>query len=356
MFKRAAMAVKPGGHILAYIPDGRMRHEANSVLKEEKFIYLGSVAFRTIVEGKNPQIRDTFVWQLDNLDNNLDNDSSNDSSNDLTIQDLLPIKSISSTKFKLGQTFTIVSNSKKITSEEKFNHLQLKHPELKIMEIPHSVKKTIKISILIYKIATANLTIIKYYLVSLTSLTNLNLINIEDLKYVKIINYIKHIIENIKNVELVQRSMAMVVCEFSIDNDDVIWITNIYENTKYICPIHEKMILNQIKPFKIISDSNVKKSLSIYLLKKNIGVINIEKNIYGFEISILITPTYRKKKYINTVLVTICEFVNYYHEQFNELTFIETDNAIFIKCCKELGLKDITIFGHESSKVFKLFG
>jgi hypothetical protein len=134
------------------------------------------------------------------------------------------------------------------------------------------------------------------------------------------------------------------------------------------------MILNQIKPFKVQCDAInfdkliefkiidlappnsavLIKSLSIYLSKKNIGVINIEKNAYGFEIFVLIKPTYRKKKYINTVLITICEFVNYHHEQFNELTFIETDNAVFIKCCKELGLKDITIFGHDSSKIFKI--
>ena len=401
MFKRAAMAVKPGGHILAYIPDGRMRHEANFVLEREQFIYLGSVAFRTIVEGKNPQIRDTFVWQaasstaadetvldaavmdstvMDATDAAMMDatdaaaiDVAMDATATKSIEQFLPVKEISSIKFKLGQKFMILSNdsSSRITSEEKFKNLQLNHPELKIMEIPNNVKKTITIGILMYKILISNIEVIKYYLVKINKGKIYEKLNIEDIKYVKMTSCINHIVNHIKDVELVRENMAMIVCIFSIDNDDVIWITDIYENTTYVCEMHEQMILNQIKPFKtqyntdeydktiklIIMDKTTTDkptNISIYLSRKNIGVINIEKNSYGFEISVLMRPTDRKKKYINTVLITLYEFIHYHGEKFNELTYIESDDSTFIKCCKKLGLKDITIFGHESSKIFKI--
>ena len=66
MFLRATLAVKVGGYILAYIPNGRMKQEANNVVTKEGFIYRGIVAFKQIVEGKKPQIRETFVWEKKN--------------------------------------------------------------------------------------------------------------------------------------------------------------------------------------------------------------------------------------------------------------------------------------------------
>jgi len=363
MFKRAAMAVRPDGHILAYIPDGRMRKEANFTLEKNGFKYLGIVAFRTIVENKKPQVRDTFVWKKVNshlhLENSIDHmDNYIHHTGHTTIKELLPIKQISKVVFKLGQNFAIYNNNAfngKITSEEKFKSIN----NAEVMELLQSVKKRIIINILTYKILINDILIYKFYL----SEDDNNTQKIISINSTKIKNEINKIIKKIPNIDNLQ-PMSMITCEFSIDNEDVIWVTNIYENKEYICPIHKEMILNQLKLYhiytkeKIITNIKIKENgnnqtFSILYLKKNIGVIKIEKNHYGVEIFIYIKPKYRKKEIIKSIFIILYEYIHFV--KYNELTYIEVlkKDKDYLDICHTLNLKDITAYGHISSHIFK---
>lgn len=427
MFKRAAMAVKPGGHILGYIPDGRMRKEANSVLRDNGFEYLGSVAFRTIVVNKKPQIRDTFVWRsllekgftqnglLENTSiaaqNDLLENTSIEAQNDLLEKDtyidqnikslksslsegaldkipffksLICIKKVSEVKFKLGQHFSVFGNpNNKITSEEKFKSLD---PNLEIIEIPKSIKKTIIINLLTYKILINGIIIYKYYISK--DVENAQKIITLDKYPIKIINHIRAIIKQIPNIELSQ-NMSMIKCIFSIDNEDVCWVTNIYENTNYVCPLHKDMVLNKIIPYKceIINanmgskDSKLDSALmkikikeniiegtkhtfsilynyksELELKSKNIGILSIEKNHYGFEVYIYIGPKYKKKDILLIIFICICEYIPLYVKT-NDLVYIEvpSEDKDYLQICKKIGLKDITTYGHTSSKIYKFY-
>uniref|UniRef100_A0A6C0I058 N-acetyltransferase domain-containing protein n=1 Tax=viral metagenome TaxID=1070528 RepID=A0A6C0I058_9ZZZZ len=391
MFKRAAMAVKSGGYILAYIPDGRMRKEANFVLEGNGFKYLGIVAFRTIVEGKNPQIRDTFVWRSllkkgftqnptmlnPTLQNSTISLRGNTYSNNL-IKEL--VKPISSMRFKLGQNFAIYDTelqklTNKISSEERFKSLPL---DTQVMELPQNIKKQIIINILIYKILMNGVSITKYYLSKdyppkdTQKIISIDALNAYPIKIKTEINKI------INKMGELASMMSMIVCEFSIDDNDVVWFTNIYENKEYICPIHTKMVLNQIAVYKYHSSEKIdirvqlkelkskndkkdllgeaffQKALSILHLTKKIGAIKIEKNHYGIEVSISIKEKYRKKDIILSIFLYFYEYVQLTPN--NELTYIEVDkeNRLYLQVCKLLGLKDITTYGHISSQVFKL--
>lgn len=366
MFKRAALAVCSGGHILGYVPDGRMRKEANSVLEENGFKYLGIFAFRTIVEGKSPQIRDTFIWQSMQSKKHTTKYITNhlDSNSDPNLNNLLPYKNISSMSFKLGQKLSTNKNEL-ISTEEKFNKLLSDNPDLKIMEIPQNVKKTIEINILIYTIIKNKYKIVKYYL---TDNHDILIDKLEkNIKY-KIDSIIKQYGDN--SIKLVNDKMAMVRCIFSIDIDDVLWITSISENAEYKCPIHEKIIFNQIIPYHInyshkgicissqfeyikIKPIN-KNEFIIYKSDKSIGAINIEKNIYGFEISILLKPKYKKKEIIFMLFIILSEYSEY--EYSDELTYIEipSSDIEYISICNKLKFKNITTFGHNNSIVYKI--
>jgi hypothetical protein len=417
MFKRAAMAVKSGGYVLAYIPDGRMRKEANYILENNGFQYMGIVAFRTIVEGKRPQIRDTFVWKrgltpLTPLRNNtsaapLRNNTSaaplrNNTSADLLRNNtpLTPLRNntssnpieefvrpISSVRFKLGQNFAIYDPELKkltntISSEEKFKSLPL---DTQIMELPQNIKKQIIINILVYKILINSISITKYYIskdhFSKDSKDTQKIIS-KDTLHIKIKTEINKIINKLGELSSI---MAMIVCEFSIDSDDVVWITNIYENKEYICPIHKQMVLNQLAVYKYHSSEKIdiriqlkesenkkdflgeafsqkallgeafsQKALRIMYLNKNIGTIKINKNHYGVEVSIFIKEKYRKKDIILFIFICLYEYLHLLLPN-NELTYIEVDkdNKKYLHLCELLGLKDITTYGHISSKVFK---
>jgi len=396
MFMRAAMAVKKGGHILAYIPDGRMRQEAHFILKEYKYTYLGIVAFRTITKDTKPQIRDTFVWRCDyeedNKEENIEEDNIEESIEEdnkeksieesieednkeekmieeenieKTIEELLPCKHINNTSFKLGQKMKIISefneNKKMISSEEKYN--LLKDKDLMILEIPQIIKKVININILTYQIIINNIHIYKYYL-SIGNGNNQKIIDIHNYS-IKIINEINRIIKKIPNITTLN-NMSMIECEFSIDNEDIPWISNI-KLKPYICKIHKKMIFNQIKSYKTIQDKmyindeilikDMKDSFIIYFHKKRIGIFSVEKNNYGFEISILLNSKYRKKEYIFSILFMIYEYIHYIDKYKNELVYLEfisSGDKEFIKCCKYLGFKNITAFGHTKTKIYKI--
>jgi hypothetical protein len=383
MFKRAAMAVKSGGYILAYIPDGRMRKEANSVLENNGFQYLGIVAFRTIVEGKQPQIRDTFVWRsllkkVFTQNSTLQNSTLQNS----TLQNNNPIEEfvrpISSVGFKLGQNFAIYDPELKkltntISSEEKFKSLPL---DTQIMELPQNIKKKIIINILVYKIVINGISITKYYISKDYSpkshpSKNTQKIISKGTLHIKIKTEINKIINKLGELSSM---MAMVVCEFSIDYDDVVWFTNIYENKEYVCPIHKQMVLNQLAIYKYHSSEKIdiriqlkesknqkallgeafsQKALRIIHLTKNIGTINIKKNHYGVEVSISIKEKYIKKDIILFIFICLYEYLHLNPN--NELTYIEVDknNKKYLQVCKLLGLKDITTYGHISSRVFK---
>jgi hypothetical protein len=159
-------------------------------------------------------------------------------------------------------------------------------------------------------------------------------------------------------------NMAMLVCEFSIDNENVVWLTNIYENIKYVCPIHKKMVLNQIELYKYHSNKKIniniqikpsgsQKFLILYLTKA-IGIIKIKKNHYGIEIFITIKEKYRKKDIVLFIFICVYEYVHSLLN-INELIYIEInkENKEYLQACKQLGLQDITTYGHISSKIFK---
>lgn len=371
MFKRAALAVKHGGHILAYIPDGRMRKEANAVLIENGFKYIDSVAFRTIVDGRPPQIRDTFVWAAAATEHSAaaEHSTATEHASAATEHaaaatyaklDMLPHKKISSVKFKLGQKFN-TNNNESIHSEEKFNKLLLENPDLKIMEIPQNIQKTVKINILIYTININSVHIIKYYILKEYKLEFNSHID-------KIIKTIES--KNSENENFLQnRTMAEIRCIFAYDAENIIWITSIDENTSYVCPIHTQMILNTIKPYKIIHnvpfyetiklDAIIGEDMSFVILKgtKSIGAIQIEKNIYGIELSILLKSKYKIKEVIYPILIMIYEYIHYtYNNELmsGELAYIEIEDEKIVKICKKIGFKDITTFGHTKSAVFKI--
>jgi hypothetical protein len=159
--------------------------------------------------------------------------------------------------------------------------------------------------------------------------------------------------------------MGMLNCIFSIDIDNVVWLTSIFENVEYKCPIHEQMIFNQIIPYHINMNVKIDDQIKIepvtpnsefiiYKKDKSIGAINIEKNIYGFEISILLKPKYRKKEIILIIFIILSENSNYFYK--NELTYIEllSEDIEYISICTKLGLKNITTFGHNSSIIYKI--
>jgi len=369
MFKRAALAVKTGGHILAYIPDGRMRKEANAVLIENGFKYIDSVAFRTIVEGRPPQIRDTFVWEAAVAEGHsvplhsvpLHSVPLHSVPQSHSKLDILPYKKISSVNFKLGQKFN-TNTSESIHSEEKFNKLLLETPELEIIEMPQNIKKTVEINILIYTININAVHIIKYYISKDESNSEFNF----DLN-----SHIDKIIKTISKNEnfLKNRTMAAIRCIFAYDADDLIWITSIDENTSYICPIHTQMILNTIAPYKTIHNVPFYDTIKLDVLEeglanfiiikgtKSIGAITIEKNIYGIEMDILLKSKYKIKEIIYSILIILYEYIHYtYNDELinGELAYIEIEDEKIAKICKKIGFKNITTYGHTKSTVFKI--
>ena len=60
IWKKSAIALRPGGHIFAYIPSGRMKTEAMRVLLAAGLEYVGAIGFK---QNANGTIRDTFVWR-----------------------------------------------------------------------------------------------------------------------------------------------------------------------------------------------------------------------------------------------------------------------------------------------------
>ncbi|MFA6165807.1 MAG: hypothetical protein WC700_04265 [Gemmatimonadaceae bacterium] len=62
---KAAAALRPGGHFLAYIPsEGQMRSELDAALRRAGLASVGVVGFQQVVAGAAAgQIRDTFVWR-----------------------------------------------------------------------------------------------------------------------------------------------------------------------------------------------------------------------------------------------------------------------------------------------------
>ena len=358
MFKRASLAVRCGGHILGYIPDGRMRKEAHSVLSENGFIYIGIVAFRTIVSGKDPQVRDTFVWRKQNYSPKIESSHSPkiESSHSTKIN-ILPHKQISSVKFKLGQKFdTNNIDLGVISTKEKFNKLLQDHPDLQITELPQNIKKQIEINIVVYNIIINGIQIIKYYLLN----------DIETLNSA-IIKKINILLSYMNNYDFKDKKITLFECTFTIDMDDIVWITSIYEKFDYMC--NDKIILNEQYPYLIFSSlkfehdlhltshsSSTKKMTNfiIYKSAKNIGAINIEFNSYGNEISILLKTKYQKKEILYSIFIIISEYTKLHLNE--ELTYIEidTDNEKYNNICKKLGFKNITAFGHISSIVYKI--
>lgn len=63
MWRKSAIALRPGGRVIAYIPGGRMRAEADRVLREGGLEYLGAIGFKQVVTGNASTIRDAFVWR-----------------------------------------------------------------------------------------------------------------------------------------------------------------------------------------------------------------------------------------------------------------------------------------------------
>ncbi len=64
MIASAVNALQPGGHIVAYITQGRMFNTMNQKLKNAGMTYLGIVGFQQEVSGHpGGMIRDTFVWR-----------------------------------------------------------------------------------------------------------------------------------------------------------------------------------------------------------------------------------------------------------------------------------------------------
>jgi hypothetical protein len=84
------------------------------------------------------------------------------------------------------------------------------------------------------------------------------------------------------------------------------------------------------------------------------GLLNIEKNGYGFEISIILRSYIKKESIIFTIFIMLYEYIHYEKKFENELSYIETSNDLYIKICKKLEFKNITTFGHTSSMVFKI--
>jgi hypothetical protein len=364
MFKRASLAVRSGGHILGYIPDGRLRKEAHSVLSENGFIYLGIVAFRTIVDGKDPQVRDTFIWKnnthehkLYTHEHKLDTHEHKLDTHTTKIMDILPHKKISSVKFKLGQKFN--TNNVKlgvITTAEKFNKLLKDYPELQIMELPQNIKQQIEINIVIYYILINNIKIIKYYVIDNSNNTS-------------VMKKIDILLSYINNYDFNDKKITLFKCTFTIDMDDMVWITSISENTDCICPFYDKIILNEQQSYLIFSpvlkfDHNLHllehsstkngKNFIIYNNKKNIGAINIEYNTYGNEISLLLKIKYQKKEILYSIFTIMYEYTKLNLN--DELNYIEIDsmNEKYNNILQKLGFKNITTFGHVGSIVYKI--
>ena len=61
--RAAAGGLRPGGHLLAYVPPGRMQRETAAIMEGLGFEDRGAVGFQQIVVGKRPIDRDTFVWR-----------------------------------------------------------------------------------------------------------------------------------------------------------------------------------------------------------------------------------------------------------------------------------------------------
>ena len=144
---------------------------------------------------------------------------------------------------------------------------------------------------------------------------------------------------------------------------------NITTDTKISTKFTSNMILNTIKPYKIIHNvpfyetiklgAIIGEDMSFVIIKgtKSIGAIQIEKNIYGIELSILLKSKYKIKEVIYPILIMIYEYIHYtYNNELmsGELAYIEIEDEKIVKICKKIGFKDITTFGHTKSTVFKI--
>jgi hypothetical protein len=67
LWRKAAVALRPGGRVIAYVSGGRLRDEADAVLREAGLSFVGAVGFRQAgaagAAGAGP-VRDAYIWRL----------------------------------------------------------------------------------------------------------------------------------------------------------------------------------------------------------------------------------------------------------------------------------------------------